>query len=128
MGFIKGRGQKIALFTAGVPVGAALALGGIAVADRIDEPEVTVMKKVHTLAGQEILSTNVLCKEGQRVISGGHAFLGTYQPEQPVTFPVSSPRRVSDTPGPEDSWNFVVQNASDESAYIELYAICVPLR
>ncbi|GAA3090255.1 hypothetical protein [Streptosporangium carneum] len=129
MGLVGQRGRKIALVGAGIPVGAALALGGVAVADRIDGPGVTIVQETRTVPEQGILSTNVLCKEGQRVVSGGYGSPEVaHRLDAPLAVPVSAPGRVSlDPKAPEDSWDLVLLNPSDEKIDIKVYATCVPL-
>ncbi|GLX00620.1 hypothetical protein [Microtetraspora sp. NBRC 16547] len=129
-------GRKIALVGAGAGVlaTAAVALGGIASADRssgstgLRGSEVTVVKETRKVPGRGILSTNVVCGEGRRAVGGGQAFNGAHDPRKPVAFPVSAPGSTSDAPGSvQDAWDFVVVNPMKQKISVEVYAICVPL-
>ncbi|MEV7803664.1 hypothetical protein AB0O28_12020 [Microbispora sp. NPDC088329] len=121
-------GEKIALAAVGALALAALALGGVATANRSNGSDVTVVKEARWVSGREILSTNVVCGKGLRAVGGGHAFRGAHDLSKPVAFPVSAPGSTSDTPGAvQNAWDFVVVNPMSEKISVELYAMCAPV-
>ncbi|MEU9833529.1 hypothetical protein AB0D67_18585 [Streptosporangium sp. NPDC048047] len=121
--------EKAALAGAGVLAAGALVLGGTAWWNGLRGPEVTTVKETRKIAKRGTMLTNVVCGEGRRAVGGGHAFHGTYNVSEPVSFPVSAPESTSDRPGAvQNAWEFVVQNPTAEEIDVELYAICVPAR
>ncbi|WP_346114788.1 hypothetical protein [Nonomuraea maheshkhaliensis] len=120
--------RALGLVTAGAAVGGVLAGGGFAAARQFGWTgfAVTVVTESRSLS-PGVLATNVVCPRGQRAVSGGYAYYGDHNREEPVTVEVNAPEDISDPPdGVPEAWSLVLLSSKKKRATVEVHAVCVP--